>query len=70
MIQPRSVFDISNGQMEEDLQRLILKLEHLRQINTDEIKKSTWSEPSVPDAPKQAHKVSHHDDDGSSIQPK
>ena len=38
MIQPPSVSDVSNGRMEEDLQRLLLILEQLRQINTDEIK--------------------------------
>jgi hypothetical protein len=41
MIQPHSVSDVSNGQMEEDPQRLFLTLEQLGQINTNEIKEST-----------------------------
>lgn len=70
MIQPRSVSNVGNGQMEEDPQRLLLILEQLKQINTDEIRESTRNGPSVLDAPKQAHKASHHDDGGSIIQPK
>lgn len=70
MIQPRSMPDVSNGQMEEDPHWLLLILEQLRQINTDEIREGTWNGPSVPDAPKQAHKASHHVDGGSSIPPK
>ena len=40
MIQPPDVFDVSDGKMEEDLQRLLI-LEHLRQINADEIREKT-----------------------------
>ena len=70
MIQPPSVSNVSNRQMEEDPQRLLPILEQLKQINTNEIRESRWNGPSVPDAPKQAHKASHLDDGGSSIQPK
>lgn len=45
MIQPHSVSDVCNGQMEEDSQRLLLILEQLRQINTFEIRESAWNEP-------------------------
>lgn len=40
MIQPPSVSNVSNGQMEENFQGLLPTLEQLRQINTDEIKES------------------------------
>ena len=70
MIQPPSVSNVSNGQMEENFQGLLPTLEQLRQINTDEIKESKWNKPSAPDVPKQAHKASHLGDGESSIQPK
>ena len=41
MIQPPNVSNVSNGQMEEDPQRLLPILEQLKQINTNEIREST-----------------------------
>ena len=43
---PPGVPDITNGQ--------IVRRSN-RRMNTDEIRESAWNDPSVPDAPKQAH---------------
>src|ERR1700678_3498500 len=61
MIQPPSVSNVCNRQMEEDPQQLLPMLKHLRQINTDVIREKPCNGPGVPGASKQAHRGAHLD---------